>query len=94
MSKLDKALSTTNTILEIAARVGGPVAIAIPLVTGLIKWIKKTKSASGEVEYIIAIKVGQENLAAAEANFGAAVDSVKAELARMGAPPLETIDED
>lgn len=64
--------------------------VVIPLVSGTIRNIHQLKDQGGEeIEYVIVLKTGRDNLDSAGQNFKSALEKINAERAAAGQPPLD-----
>ena len=78
-------LNNVNTGLVLANTAG---TVIVPLVKTIVQSIKGIQSDQGTMDYEIVLKVGAADLAEADTNFQAGLDTINAELERLGKPKV------
>jgi hypothetical protein len=85
-----------QNFLDILGEVGQGVSVAIPIagvlipvITGVVKFIKSKINAQGDVEYTVIVTTGQAELKQSRVDFTDALDAINAERVRQGLEPFE-----
>ena len=78
-------LNNVNTGLVLANTAG---TVIVPLVKTIVQSIKGVQNSQGEMDYEIVLKVASADLAEADANFQSGIDTINAELERLGKPKV------
>ena len=85
MSKLDQIFKVMEKA-AIAIQIGGRF---LPVVSGVVSFIREVRRADGTIEYHLVLEQGGENIAKSRNAAVETISLVNKELAKQGKPALE-----